>query len=401
MIKVGVVGTGTVGILAISHMLGYLNSSFKVVSIHDPSIKIVGVGESAQPGVLSTLHRGANFKITEDADELDATLKFGGSWVDWREDPFTMTLLPPNIAMHFNNFKLKEFCFKRFKEIWKDKFEVIEGRVSDIRNADGKYAIVNVDDEIHIFDYVIDCRGFPKDFSGYTVVDTIPVNHCLVYNESKPGDWNLTINKAVKHGWMFEIPLQTRNASGYLYNDKITTKREVIDDLSSIVGVPVDELKFNEFSFKNYRANSYFDGRVMLNGNSAVFYEPIEAMSTYMYEIINRNFFDYINIPDNKISSNPYMVTNINRNVSRLTHETEMFINFLYHGGSTHDSEFWRVTKERSTKFLSESQMWIEAREKIIDHVKNKKFTEKVCSWDVSHWLEWDRNLGYNYFNVD
>jgi predicted dehydrogenase len=51
MIKIGVIGTGTVGILAISHLLGYLNNDFKVVSIHDPNTKILGVGESSQPRI--------------------------------------------------------------------------------------------------------------------------------------------------------------------------------------------------------------------------------------------------------------------------------------------------------------------------------------------------------------
>ena len=395
MIKIGVIGTGTVGILAISHLLGYLNNDFKVVSIHDPNTKILGVGESSQPAFLSSLYKGANFKITEDAHELDATIKLGGKWIDWRENPFTMTFLPPSMGMHFNNFKLKEFCFKRFKALWCGKFEIIEGEVLELKNINDSAVSVNVDQKIHIFDYIMDCRGFPEDYSNYNILDSIPVNHALIYNNSTPGNWNTTINQAVKHGWMFHIPLQSRNASGYLYNDSITSKKEVIEDMSKMFEISEDNLNLNEFTFKNYRAKTYFDGRIMLNGNRALFYEPIEALSNYMYDTINRNFFDYITIIENNKTPNKFMISTINGKISNLATDTEIFINFAYHGGSTHNTKFWNITKDKCSLFLNQSLKWKNIKNEIS---KSSDNSGSVAHWHVGHWKEWDENLGYNYF---
>ena len=80
--------------------------------------------------------------------------------------------------------------------------------------------------EIFSFDYVIDCRGWPENYDDYVISKTAPLNSCLVQMVPEPGDWNFTYHIAHENGWMFGIPLKTRQGWGYLYNDTITTREE-------------------------------------------------------------------------------------------------------------------------------------------------------------------------------
>ena len=142
------------------------------------------------------------------------------------------------------------------------------------------------------YDYVIDCSGYPKDYSDYSIPDFLPLNHALVHSVKEPGNWNYTYHQATKNGWMFGIPLKTRQGWGYLFNDNITKTKEAEEDISKIFGTK--KLNLREFKFKPYRANNVLDNRIIKNGNKAIFYEPMEALSSVVYDNINRMFYDYI-----------------------------------------------------------------------------------------------------------
>ena len=78
----------------------------------EKTLKILAIGESMDPGFPTTLFEGTNFTLLDDAERLDATLKLGVQWKNWRNKEFTSYMHPPYYAMHFNNGKLKEFCFE-------------------------------------------------------------------------------------------------------------------------------------------------------------------------------------------------------------------------------------------------------------------------------------------------
>jgi hypothetical protein len=299
MKTIAVIGIGTAGISSLAQLLSHCSSDWQIVSIHDPSTPILGIGETTNVGIPVNLFFGAGFNMLENAHELDATVKLGSKFVNWRDEDFFLPLPAPIYAIHFNNFKLKDFCIPRFKEMWGDKFQKIEGKVSNIIN--GKDAVtLTVDGVEYSFDYLIDCGGYPTDYSSYDMIDTIPVNHCLVNLLHEPGDWNYTISQAHKHGWMFQLPLSTRQGRGYLYNDQITSKEDALLDMSEILGIPVDQLNVKEFAWKTYKTKKFIDNRIVRNGNRALFYEPMEALAGWFYERIIRAFFDIAVVNKNK-----------------------------------------------------------------------------------------------------
>ena len=86
--KFAVVGTGTAGILSLSFLLAYAPEPIEVYSIHNPKKPILGVGESTSTQIPSVLYDAIKFSLLEDSHELDATLKLGVKFADWREKDF-------------------------------------------------------------------------------------------------------------------------------------------------------------------------------------------------------------------------------------------------------------------------------------------------------------------------
>jgi len=391
--KIAVLGVGTAGIMSLCHTLKWIcPEGSTVTSIYDPSVAILGIGETSQPNFVKSLFEGADFNFLIDAHELDATIKLGASYKKWRDTDFDMPMEAPAYGIHFNNFKLRDFCFKRFKEKWGSKFSIIEGKV-DKAVSKKSHAEVVVNGRSYSFDYVIDCRGYPPDLTDYTVLDDFTVNHCLVNIIEKPGTWNSSINQATTHGWMFGIPLTTRQGWGYLYNDKITTREEAVGEIQSLFADPNPTLK--EFTFKSYYANTFFDGRILKNGNRAFFFEPAEGMAGFFYDTTLRYFYDFVSGQTN--------VDVLNENLSRTANDIENFIYFLYHGGSTFNSKFWNITKEKCTKKLRVKsahrwRMTLLNIKKAIAHPELNISTDETGRWSKDLWIRWADNLGYDYF---
>ena len=392
--KIAVIGVGTAGLTSLSHCLAWLPKEYNVYSIHDPSTPILGIGESTGTAIPQTLYQGARFTLLRDAEELDATVKHGVKYTGWREQDFYSNIVPPHQAMHFNNFKLKEFCFKRFQEIYSNRFQEIHTKILDITQDDTSAIVVTDADQLK-FDYIIDCRGYPDDYTDYNISNYIPVNHCLVNMIPEPGHWNYTYHIAHRNGWMFGIPLQTRQGFGYLYNDTITDKEDAIDDIAERFKTKPQDLNLREFKFKNYSAKKFIDGRIIKNGNRAVFFEPIEALSGWFYDRVMRYFIDRVLFNAREDYLNQLLTDTAN--------DYESFICYIYHGGSMYKSKFWDITVQKSSEKLKNDSRFNGFISQLKDIYKSNEqppisTNTAIGVFAISNWEDFDKNLGYHYF---
>jgi hypothetical protein len=393
-LKIGVIGTGTAGITTLSHLLAWLPETCTVTSISDPNSPILGIGESTTTSIPESLYYGTDLNFAVDKDLLDSTVKHGVKYVNWRDSDFYTVIPPPHYAMHFDNFKLKEVCFKKFKDKWGDKFSIINGTIDDINNQPDVISCF-IDNKQYQFDYLIDCRGYPNEYDQYDLLETIPVNHCLVHTVQQPGEWPYTYHMATPDGWMFGIPLQTRQGWGYLYNDKITTREEALSNQAKMLNISAEELNTREFSFKNYKAKKFIEGRLIKNGNRALFYEPLEALSGWFYDRVIRAFVDYAVIGN-------YTADQANLLLSDLAEDYELFICYMYQGGSKFKSKFWETVSERSQVRLKSSKKFqknIEFIKKVrTEHYANSSV---IMPFPYKTWKQLDNDLGYHYFSSD
>jgi hypothetical protein len=373
--KIAVVGTGTVGVMTVCHFLRYSgNIKPEITCVYNPDKKILGIGESSNVQLPKLLWESINYNIILDSGELDATIKNYVLYKNWRKQDFKSPILPPNYAIHFNNFKLKEFAFKRCKQIYKERFKELHEDVSNLENLRNR------------FDYVIDCRGWPESYEEYHVSENLLLNKCFAHQIKKPGDWNFTYHQATKNGWMFGIPLQTRQGWGYLFNDRITSDGDALEDLSNILNKKVEKKDVSEFKFKPYRAKKFLENNILKNGNRAIFYEPIEALSGTMYDNINRSFWDYLHGNKSEDQVNTYL--------EDMSKRYENFICFAYHGGSNFNTKFWKEVKEKTKKHLN-NEIW----KNTVKHVKNIDYNGEITYPFVPLlWYNLEKGFKYNIF---
>jgi tryptophan halogenase len=388
--SIAVIGAVSAGVKSLCHFLYYLPSDWKVFSIHDPNISITGIGESTNPTFMQAVQNGANFEVAYDMEKLDATLKFGTEYVGWRENSFVNPFLSGSVSLHMDTFSLKNFIFPRLKEVWGEKFEEIQGNVTETKDH-GDFVKCYVDKKEYKFDYVIDCSGFPKEKDN--IVYDIPVNYAIVCDlpiKNSGCDGRYTTHLATENGWAFVIPLLSRTSYGYLFNDEITSIENATKDLQNIIKNPDVEIK--HFSIKSFYSNNFFDGRIFKNGNKVLFFEPLFSNSLWIYDRINRFIFDKIidNISDENITAMYH------KDISNLID----VISYHYHGGSVYDSDFWNYAQRISTDRLANSESFKDIVPKIIQAKKENIFPQDL-SW-VFHSKSLtilDKNFDYGYFN--
>jgi tryptophan halogenase len=396
-LRLGVVGVGTAGIVTISHLIPWLSNNWDVISIHDPSMPILGIGESTNPNMLTSIQQGMGFEEINDLKELEGTLKFGTRYTGWRKEDWVNPLFGGGHAIHFNNFKLKELGYKKFKELWPEKFKVLEGNVGNITNG-FQCANVKINGINESFDYVIDCRGFPEDYSDYHMSDCSPLNKCFVHNVEPhiTDQFTCTEHIATNHGWTFGIPLTTRHTYGYLFNSNITTDEEAISDLNEKFSANVSKEDLGVYEFKSYYANKILDGRILKNGNRALFFEPLSASSIWCYVGIAEMFAHHLEDPSK------YDVSFMNTNFLQMARSLEDMLSFLYHGGTNYDTEFWRFAKTKALDRLSKSNAF---RNTIKAYKQNAARGTPLFGdpWFFTpHSLRIiDKKMEYNYFKDD
>jgi hypothetical protein len=391
--RIAVIGIGSAGIQTLAHLLPFLPVGSEMVAIYDPTIKNLGIGESTNPSFTTAIERGLNFDILNDLDKLDGTYKLGTTYINWRDHKFTNPLIQGGIAIHFNTHALAGWAVPRFKELWGDKFNVIKGTVETITSY-ADVAFVEVDGKEFPFDYVFDCRGFPKEFNDeYHVVENSTVNHCLVHNKLESINPLYTGHRATQDGWMFEVALSNRNSLGYLFNNTVTAPEQAKINFAKEINVDIDRLDNIEYQFKSYFTTKLMNGRIIKNGNRAAFFEPMFANSLFIYDLINRMFWDYIN--GNRSQDD------INADFIYHAQGIDDMLNFHYQGGSIYDTPFWKRIVPLAKEKVKDSENFKRVRHSLRDqHINKYYINDMLPQWAFNSkaLIDISNNLGYNYF---
>jgi len=402
--NIAVLGTGTAGILAICHMLSYLSDDYEIYSISDPGIPSVGIGESTNPVFWNSMWKclGISKEDIFKNNQIDATIKYGTLYKNWRKQDFLNPLFGEGThsAVHFNTFKIKDFVFNIIKTKYFGRFKELYGTVNDIENF-ANCVQVSVNGEKKLFDYIIDCRGFPKDnMDNYNIVN-LPLNHGLIHNveqESKYDEWGYTLHQATTDGWMFGVPLTKRISYGYLFNDTVTDTITAKSNFANLINVDVKDIQDIEYKFRSYFAKKLINGRIILNGNASVFFEPMFANSLWLYDYNNRLIFDFIT------GTNPN-INDINYKFYTKVKAVHDLICFYYQGGSNYDTEFWNKAKNYACECLKNSRLMCEI-DNMFDFMKKSglKLTTQdhqyMSPYSVDNLQKLDSFLGYNRWNL-
>jgi len=389
--KLAVIGVGSAGIQSLCHFLAYMDETWEITSIHNPSKKIQGIGESSNPSFIAALELGVGFNLIEDLNKINGTLKFGTKYKDWRVHEFVNPLIGGSVAIHFDTHSLYKFAMNGFKKRWNNKFKIIKGNVDKLENNKNEVKL-KINNKNYSFDFVIDCGGTPKSFKDYKMIDPL-LNTCLVHNNEPDFKTDLkhTGHIATKDGWMFRVPLKTRTSYGYLYNSNITKNDKAKENFSKIINVPVKKLEKIKYKFKPYYTENALKGRVIKNGNAVAFFEPMFANSLFIYDNVNRNFWDYV-VGNIKASV-------VNERIARSASAVASVIGFHYLEGSTYSTEFWKQAKKWGEKETQKTNIMAYYSNMLEGINKNSNWVslENYC-FTAYGFAKLSKNLGYNKF---
>lgn len=199
-------------------------------------------------------------------------------------------------------------------------------------------------------DLFIDCTGFAGlliekvldvpwvDCSQWLLCDralTIQVP----YETNYPGYVRPnTLATAVSSGWIWEIPLQTRRAWGYVHSGDHISADDAEKELRSFIGPIADDSAARLVPFKvGHRARAWAKNCIAI-GLSSGFIEPLESTGLYLSDLAAVMTSEYFPHRGNMEA----LAFRFNRIMLNRFYEVLDFINLHYCLTRRTDTEFWR-----------------------------------------------------------
>lgn len=389
--KIAIIGKGTAGSIAAAYLKNHLKS-IEIDLYYSDDIATIGVGEGGGPRLANFLDRiSVDHQVF--CQKTQATRKWGILFENWGSRPNqTIHHFHPareRYSFHFDASQLHELVLD------KQQTNIIEGNVQSINKAGNDLSLPSItfhDREI-FYDYIIDATGFihkKQNEADKTNPETIPNNSLLLANraylvQTKSGGMgpfqytilnhlydSLTLSKALRHGWMFVIPLKHRVSYGYIHNDNLSELDLVQEELHYEIN-KIDPahsvISSRTLSFQSFTNSKFLDQCIFSIGNRAAFAEPLEATAI---EFILRECSEIC-----ELLSPQSIYADSNRDLqqvlfnSRLNDEMQriaLFIGWHYSNGSIYKSDFWCQSKEHyqymrknliDTKIVSEFDNWL------------------------------------------
>lgn len=199
-------------------------------------------------------------------------------------------------------------------------------------------------------DLFIDCTGFAArliekklnvewlDCSQWLLNDrAVTIN--IPYEDSYPGFVHpYTTATALSAGWVWQIPLQTRRAFGYVHSSSYISEDQAERELRTFIGKAANRQPANIIPFKvGYRAKSWVKNCVAI-GLAAGFVEPLESTGLYLSDLASVLLAEHF----------PYhgdmtpLAFRYNRIMADRYHEILDFINLHYCLTRRTDTDYWR-----------------------------------------------------------
>ena len=342
-LKVCVLGGGTAGFMAAAD----LTRRFPDIELHhiyDSRIPAIGVGEGTTPPFRHWIHEVADLSFPELQRQCNVTRKDGIRFENWgqaNEEYFHyFSRADGDHAYHISAEKIVGLLADCVDA------RSLDAKVVDV-TSDGTQASLQLEDgREERYDLVIDARGFPRQLSAaHAPFPIIPTNTALLRRGPVSDFQTATRAVARPYGWIFVIPLTTHTSYGYVHNRSVSTQDEIATDLGMFFAsedIQAQE-EFRFIQFPNFTCRSFFDGACFNIGNSASFFEPLEAtaITVILFELKLIALWLAQRLTGTEQSS-PRM---LDRTLFDFVVEVGLFVGWHYAAGSRYDTPFWRHAK--------------------------------------------------------
>jgi tryptophan halogenase len=261
------------------------------------------------------------------------------------EDPVLQFEKMGSFSLHFDARKLA----KTLSEIGQDRGIIhVEGVVEDYTTDDEGYVttLKLENGESIKTDFIFDCSGFKSFFSKKFNTKWISAKQHLTVNAAMPFfiDMNSEIPPyteavAMKYGWMWMIPLQSRYGCGYVFNSDMIDDEQAKEEIIEFLGYEPEWPRKKSFSWEPGYLEEPWKKNVYTAGLSAGFVEPLEATSIWT-TIIDWTSAILANTELMYIKDQG-VIDDFNASWRKNQEEVIGFIYAHYMSGRT-DTEFWK-----------------------------------------------------------
>ena len=369
----------------------------------------IGVGEGTWPTMRQTL-RKIGISETDFIRACHASFKQGAKFVGWRtgdpDDFYYHPLVLPegfpdlDLAPHWHDSGTSSFsdtvCFQEFlcenglapKLITSPEYGGIAnyayhldaGQLGKLLrdHCVGKLGVRHLDDEIVRVeqadngdvtavvglrrgpikaDLFIDCSGFSSLLLGQTLgvpfvdcSDVLFIDRALAVQVPYDGPdspiVSHTVSTAQKHGWIWDIGLQSRRGVGYVWSSRHAGADRVADELAAYVGPAFADLNPREIAIRSGHRACFWKNNVVAVGLAAGFLEPLEASALVLVELSA----DYL---ATAMPATRHAMDIVARRFNAMTrYRWDRIIEFLklhYMLSEREDTAFWRDNRDPDT----------------------------------------------------
>ena len=362
--KICIIGGGTTGWWCASYMQKFLDADITLIESED--IPISGVGESTLPQI-KTFFDELEIPESEWMKECNAIHKYGNIKYDWNHigsKPFCTTFWQNKPKGLFDEwyqaYKDGTLLKEDHVELYNKEYVGYHLDANLINNfmrnycKDVEHIVDTIAELPQGYDLYVDATGFERRFTKNR--EEIELNHHLVnsawvYSLEYDGINPFTKSIARPNGWQFEIDLQNRTGTGYVYSDKFISDKNALIDLESWTNRKVITkpklIKWKPSVLKN----SWCDNVVTI-GLGQGFIDPLESNGLYMvvYSIT-------LLVKCILKGSSPKAY---NRTMSKVHRDNSNYILHHYMLSQRDDTDFWRYYK----KFDATKTVWDEYSKK-------------------------------------
>jgi tryptophan halogenase len=434
--KVVIVGGGTSAWLTAS-CLSHQKPHYEIIVVDKEVGTPVGVGEGTLLGFADTMSK-SGFSVDDWFFEIDATFKSGILFPGWTNDgsdvwhPFMFpqytninisnldlwskyqdidlktnalalydvsinlkkvdrdTLL--NYAYHIDCGKLVAFIQKKIVGI--RNVSTIKSEVIEIQRENNNISKLILKDGQEITaDLFVDCTGFKGilneapdrvTLEGRLWCNTAVAGHVPYIDKAKEMN-PYVVSEAVDHGWIWNIPVQTRIGSGLVFNRDITSIEEAKEYFCKYWDNRITPEQLKVIDWTPFYNKNMWHGNVVSIGLSGGFIEPLESTGIALivsgiYKMVASLDLDYYTEQEANV---------FNSSMALFFEESIDFVS-MHYSVSEKDTPFWNWVKETRSK--SDTQKIFE--EKLANSYP-LPMIGKGAIFSGSNWFGWLVQLGY------
>jgi tryptophan 7-halogenase len=398
MKKFIVVGGGTAGYITAATLISIYPDS-KITLVESKAIGTIGVGESTTPAILDFLSL-TNIDLVDFIKKTSSTIKTGIKFENWttindsylhsfeliqdprlknglwgidhlhyflkdehQYDSFEKYNLVPidksgkllgTHALHINAIKFVEYV----RDFIKDRIQIVEAVVENVQvDLQGISTIMLDNGESLSGDMFFDCTGFKRRLHAEvgsqwkSLKDLLPVDRAIPCQFEWQNPMSTTHASALSSGWVWQVPIQDRIGSGYVYSSSFSKdpEQEFSNFIKNKYNRTIDISRVIEFE-SGYIKNPW-NKNVVCIGLSSGFVEPLESTSIHM--IIHQVLCFTQNYDGNKSDKIEKLY---NTYMQDMYEDSAAFIK-LHYLGLPYDNEFWNymnsdIKSDRLNNFL-------------------------------------------------